>query len=361
MLKLLLDHDYLHSFPAVDSSPFSNHGLVTDATHSTDGRRSGSGALQFALPSASVRVALRPCWQRLPGLAAEAVIRPQPTRTRRNIVEGDGSFAVFLNPDDTLVGSVFALVDGAAAPGWHTVVSNEPVPMGRWSTIAFHYDGITRGRVFLDGRALGTRGDYRSTLAPVGGAGVVIGNWTLSSAYAFSGEIDRVRVWKRDEDAMPRNFGQRPIDPAARDAWDRFWECLRRELNAEETARLRAMAESWDELLRELFRAIHRAAPQERESHLAHIAAYRTHWRTNALAGPEFRKAIAGLRGSIARLAGAAWLDRAEAIGDAIADLIGCRCLTRRTLRTADPGFAAAFIDRGAASWDDSEKTPTAN
>jgi hypothetical protein len=197
MLKLILDHDYRQPFPAVDTSPLSNHGVVLSAAHHADGAQPGSGALRFAQPHSSVRVPARQCWQRIGSIVAEATVRLDAAPARRNIIEGDGSFALFVAPDDTLVGSVFTLTDGNTSPAWNVVSSATHSPDGvvrkvlvnRWSKIVFQHDGITRARLFIDDRLVAVRGDYRSGVPAVASTGVVIGNWTLTSQYAFAGDI----------------------------------------------------------------------------------------------------------------------------------------------------------------------------
>ena len=119
VLKLILNYDFDQPVPAVDRSPFANHGQVIQAAFAADGRETGSGALHFQQAGSAVRTAWRPVWQKIVALAIEAWIFVLPNGKRRNIIEGDGSFAFFLDADDTLVGSVFSLVDGAASPNWN--------------------------------------------------------------------------------------------------------------------------------------------------------------------------------------------------------------------------------------------------
>ena len=73
MLKLILDHDYKQPFPAVDTSPFSNHGVVLNASHLPHGARLNTGALHFTHSSSSVRAPMRQCWQRIGSIAVEAM------------------------------------------------------------------------------------------------------------------------------------------------------------------------------------------------------------------------------------------------------------------------------------------------
>ena len=347
MLKLILDQDFLTPVPAVDRSPFSNHGRVIHTTFAPDGRGAATGALGFQHADSAVRIAWQPVWQKLNALCIEAWIHVTATGTRRNIVEGDGSFAFFLNPDDTLVGSVFSVVDGAAGPAWNTMSSGthspdgvvRRVPLNQWCKVVFHHDGITRARLFLDDELIGVRGDYRSGIVPVAGAGVVIGNWTLANQFAFAGSIDRVRVWKRDEFAVIREFTARPVDPAARDAWDDVWACLAAQSDPHTLIRLRRLGEDWEQLIRELFRAVHAASEDERERFRQLIETYRTHWSANTIDSEEYARAIRELREWIVRALGPAWEARAGQFVEFIGEM-GRRCFDIDRIKPLDPQFA---------------------
>lgn len=354
MLKLLLDHDYRQQLPAVDASPFCNHGVILDATHRADGSQPGTGALRFDRASSSVRIPLRPCWQRIGSLVVEAVVRITPKATRRNIVEGDGSFALFVDQDDTIVGSVYSLSDGNTTPTWNTVSSAthspdgvvQKVPLDRWSKILFQHDGITRARVFVDDRLVAVRGDYRSGVQAVASTGIVIGNWTLTSQYAFAGDIDRVRVWKRDEEAIVREFTDR-LDPQARDEWDAIGNCLHRSLNADQLMLLRRLFEQWEELLRELFRTIHRASAGDRALVLSLLREYRTNWRGNQLGAPASVDAFHRFFEILVRLLGPQWIRRAGTFAKALIDLLAAAngCFDRERLATLDCAFVAFMAE----------------
>jgi hypothetical protein len=347
VLKLILDQDFHTPVPAVDRSPFSNHGRVIHTTFAADGREAGTGALGFQHGDSAVRIAQQPVWQKLNALCIEAWIHVTATGARRNLIEGDGSFAFFLNPDDTLVGSVFSLVDGAAGPGWNTTSSGthspdgivRRVPLNRWCKVVFHHDGITRARLFLDDELVGVRGDYRSGIVPVAGAGIVIGNWTLANQFAFAGSIDRVRVWKRDEYAVIREFAARPVDPAARDAWDDVWACLATQQDPHTRIRLRRLGEDWEQLIRELFRAVHAASEEERERFRNLIDTYRSHWSANTIDSEEYARAIRELREWIVRNLGPTWEERAGQFVEFIGEM-GRRCFDIERIKPLDPQFA---------------------
>lgn len=357
MLKLLLDHDYDRPLPAVDRSQFSNHGRVIGAPFAVDGARPGSGALRFGTASSAVRVAWRPSWARLDALLVEAWIRVEPQGLRHNIVEGDGSFALFVDADGTLVGSVLGTVDGASAPAWNIVSSGlhapagQPsrVPAGRWCKVTFHHDGLTRARLSIDGRLVAARGDYRSRVVGVEAAGVVIGNWTLADRYAFSGAIDRVRVWGRDELAPVDQLTARPVAPAARDRWDELWSCLAASLAPDHRPQLAVIGRTWEELVRRLVRAVHATGDAERSELRWIIDTYRENWLANTIDDVSQSEAVLALLGLIDRLLGPSWLHDAEALArDVIGLLGGTACVEASRIAACDPHLAIFVADTAA-------------
>lgn len=361
MLKLVLDHDYKQPFPAVDTSPFSNHGVVLNASHLPHGAQLNTGALHFTEPSSSVRVPMRQCWQRIGSIAVEAIVALEPAATRRNIIEGDGSFALFVNADDTIAASVYSLTDGSTSPAWNVVSSATHSPDGtkrkvsskEWSKILFQHDGITRARIFIDGQLAAVRGDYRSGVPSVAGAGVVVGNWTLTSQYAFKGAIDRVRVWKLDEQAMLDAFTDR-LDAKAQDAWDDIVACLHRSLNADQRVLLGRLFEDWEQILRELTRAVHGASPADREAFLELLTRYKAMWRSNQLNQPSGADLMQKLFELFERLAGAAWMQRLrEFVGELVAVLGGAiECFKGGRLATADASFVSLIAQAASRMGD---------
>lgn len=356
-MKLILDHDFTTAIPAVDLSPFHHHGRPVDVAHHTDGRAIGSGAFGFHDPDAAVRIGPSPVWHSPGALAIEAWIKLGGASRRRNIVEGDGSFALFVAADHTLEGSVRTLVDGSTAPGWHVVSSRthhptgvaEAVPLDRWCKVVFHHDGITRARLFIDDRLVGTRSDYRSGVSSVGGAGVVIGNWTLTSQYAFDGLIDRVRVWKRDPAAVVNRFSSRPVSADATDAWDALWECLHRELNEDQRHHFRRLAQQVTEVMRELFRAVQAAPPPAQAEFRDLVRRYRDSWRSGAIDGAEAVTAIVALLTWLRTAMPGSWSAALEAVSnDMIALFRESRCLDSGALASVDPAFATFIRDAAA-------------
>jgi hypothetical protein len=126
-------------------------------------------------------------------------------------------------------------------------------------------------------------------MAPVGPAGIVVGNWTLTNQFALDGLVDRVRVWKHDEDALVRAFGGRDLDARGRDEWDELWTCLAQALERGALESLRSVERSWRVLFREIVRAMHDADPEERARLPAALASYRKNWADTVVDLPQPR------------------------------------------------------------------------
>jgi len=348
MLKLILDHDFLRTPPAVDTSSYSHHGTVQNVEHSADGIAPGSGALRFGGTGGRVRIASRPALQRLGPLAVEATIMLQPSSGRRNIVEGDGSFALFVDDDDTLVGSVFALVDGSASPVWQVVSSGahsptgnaHKVPLDTWCRVLFHHDGYTRARLFVSGELVATRNDYRSGPGPVGGAGVVIGNWTLANQFEFQGLIDRIRIFKQDERELFRKFRGRG-NPALQDYWDDIGACLAERLRRKPPEQSTGLALACQVFLGDMLRALQLADGDERVRILEVLEDYQRNWRTNNINDPSQVLALKTIGEFLYFRLGAEWMDSFREFTREISGFLEdtAICFDHKTLPEADPEF----------------------
>lgn len=364
MFQLILDQDYLNPLPAVDTSGFGNHGQVIQLAHSPDGRQPNSGAMEFSTAGSAVRIARGPSWLEVGAVAVEAwLLVSRPAGHRRNIIEGDGSFALYVDSDNSVVASVFGLIDGASAPGWHATSSSSHSPSGTpytldanaWTKVVFHHDGVSSVRLFINDELAGARTDFLTGVVSVGPAGIVVGNWTLSEQYAFLGSIDRVRVFKRDKYAPVDEFVRRPAGAEASDAWEELWQCLAGELNADKVHLFKEIMRNWRELERALARSLHVADPADVQRFRELIATYRRNWRANTIAGPENVESLIELMELTRSLLGPAWASRATELAQELVALFeNSPCLDFQRLREVDPEFAgliaeaALRIDSGA-------------
>jgi hypothetical protein len=131
------------------------------------------------------------------------------------------------------------------------------------------------------------------------------------------------------------------VDPAARDAWEEVWACLA-DLNIDNQIRLKRLGADWQQLLRELFRAVHAASEDERERFRRLIETYRKHWRANTIDSPEYVQAITELRDWIATALGPTWGARAAELAEIIGHIYSGdhRCLDLERISSLDPKFA---------------------
>ncbi|NOJ98620.1 LamG domain-containing protein [Corallococcus coralloides] len=350
MLKLILDMDFQTLPPAVDQSDFSCHGRILHAGRAP-GRKLGSQALDFSHPAAAVRIALRPVWTSPSSLVVETWIRLRAHGVRHNIIEGDGSFALFVAADGGLVGSIFSMVEGDATPTWHSLSSTtdspdgipRPLPLGQWCMVTFVYDGVTSARLFIDGQQVASRNDYVAGIGPVGTAGVVIGNWTLMSQFAFDGLIDQVRVWKHDENALVKEFSRRPLGPEASDLWDNMLDCVRGHLVPHGRSLLSEIEVEWRRLIRMLFRALQDAAVEDLAAFRKALATYARHWREGSIEHPEHAAAVLAIREIADRVAGPDWTATFDRVAGNLAERLAVarQCVDAGALGKADPAFRA--------------------
>ena len=107
MFQLIPHHPYRRVPQAIDVSGFDIHSSVYQpgTTFSEDGREQGSGSLGFTTPAC--RIKLRPAgvFKKLTALKIEMVVRLTALGQRRNLIEGDSSFAFFIHPDGSLWGT----------------------------------------------------------------------------------------------------------------------------------------------------------------------------------------------------------------------------------------------------------------
>lgn len=206
MNKLVIDHSYALGM-AWDKTRFRNHGVVYQASpggaafnHSLSFAkgRGAPGSLVVVPPSESLR--------RIGAVRVKAQIYfdPQGAARRHNIVEGHLSFALFIDPDGSLVGSVLTpshqwLAGKTAA---------NAVPPQAWSVVEFRFDGHSRAELLVNGQSLPVLPYTAALIARprpgpvrgIGPLGVFIGHWAdLDDRYTFDGYIRRVQVYKQDD------------------------------------------------------------------------------------------------------------------------------------------------------------------
>lgn len=227
MFELILHHQYNLLGEAIDLSPAANHGAVRNVQFLPDGRAPHSGALQFSQPNGRVRVRDAAVWGRLHALKIEAWLKLDVLGRRRNIVEGDGSFAFFIHPDGVLWGTFYAPTVPGGPRIWHGANSAtyspdsqiRTVPLGDWVKLTYVHDGVASLRLFINDQLVAANYNLISSVPAVHSLGVHIGNWPAGDLYPFAGEIDEVKIWRYDRDAAYKQFLCRPMDSSAMACW----------------------------------------------------------------------------------------------------------------------------------------------
>jgi hypothetical protein len=116
MFKLILHHTYEVLGEAFDLSGFGNHGFRTSAPFQPNGMSANSGALSFNSGPSRVRVTDKAVWAELAALKIEVLVFMDNLGQRRNLVEGDSTFAFFIHPDGVLWGTYYGLA--GRQPRW---------------------------------------------------------------------------------------------------------------------------------------------------------------------------------------------------------------------------------------------------
>ena len=192
--RLILWHAYRGGL-AFDLSENRNHGHLRDVAL---GAGPFSSALQFSGGDSEVRVEPSPSLTNLREVRAQVHFHWDPSAPnvrRHNLIEGQLAFALFVNPDGSLQGTILNQLgswEGAtSAPG--------VVPIGEWHTAEFVHDGIGHCTLYLDGHVVAEGFSSPGPVRSVGPNGVAIGHWPEQpDQYTLEGYIDLVKVWCDD-------------------------------------------------------------------------------------------------------------------------------------------------------------------
>ncbi len=305
MFKLILHHTYKLLGEAVDISHYENHGFRTAVPFHATGIAPGSGTLQFGGGPSRVRVTNKPVWQHLHALKIETWVKPTALGQRRNLVEGDSSFAFFIHPDGVLWGTfldsahktppipgygpdwVGANSDTLYAPGHvrHTV------PLNTWSKLTYLHDGISSLRLYINDTLVGANYGVRAGVQSLGGAGVHIGHWPGDDRYTFQGEIDEVKIWKYYPEVPYKQFFCRPMDARQMNCWRQVFDNIAVMLGDENQGRqiiglMRCLANAEEGLVR----AIRSKGEDAIKRSDWFSQRYREIWCSGKIDGPEMRK-----------------------------------------------------------------------
>jgi hypothetical protein len=286
---------------AIDRSVYDNHGTAFGVQVLADGAAPGSGALRLVTGSA-ISVPLKPaCWK-LRAVRVECTVRvtdPQPVK--RMLVDCINSFQFFIfssglwalhavQPDET--GIYFGMF---GFHGFHndgiSTVSDGPgggsyqVPLGQWVNLAFEHDGIAMMRLYADGQQVAERHQVLAGIRDAGTAGFRIGNAGSGVDEFLGGDIDEIKVWRRDPQAIWREFSRRPLDAATAACWHDFLLRIDEILGAHpDCARLLG---ALPEVIERMLRAVAAHGPDAVAQLLRFGEDYRALWRGGAIDGAD--------------------------------------------------------------------------
>ena len=220
--QLILHHAYSGT-PGVifDQSPDrGSHGTAIGLStndYLADGATDGSGAVRFG-PGKCVRVPLTRVWRPCTGARIEAVCFFDGVADGA-VVDGPG---FYFGVDEGVMFSsyAFAHIGGGGTTTRNTGVR---VPVGRWVTLTWMWDGLMSTGFWLDGRLVLEHRD----VSPLGsderfatiGASERPGG-TFSNE--FSGYIDDVKVWRRNPHRVNDEFTDRPVDDSVSECWKKW-------------------------------------------------------------------------------------------------------------------------------------------
>jgi hypothetical protein len=166
----------------------------------------------FGQPGSRINIAPSPSLSDLESIQASVAftLAPSGAAHRYNLVEGYLSFALFVNPDLSIAGTILD------AQGNWTGASSAPgiVTPGKTHQATLQCDGISMVRLALDGNIVATNYSVAGAVRSVGALGLTIGHWPdPPDVYTFQGTIFELLLQAYD----PQNDRIRGIDPCCFD------------------------------------------------------------------------------------------------------------------------------------------------
>jgi len=307
MLKLILHHTYKLAGEAVDISHNDNHGFRTAVGFLANGMAPASGALQFAGGPSRVRITNKPVWQIPRAVKIETWVRLTALGQRRNLVEGDRSFAFFIHPDGVLWGTFYdpshlTPPTPNSDPSWPGANSDSlfspdhlrhTVPLNVWTKLTYLHDGISSVRLYINDTLVGANYGIRASVPSVGPNGIHIGHWPGDDRYTFSGDIDEVKIWKYDPDVPYKQFFCRPMDARQLDCWRQVFDGMADMLaDREQSQRFIALMKCIWAAEQELVRAIRSKGETAIKRTASLNARYRRLWCSGKIDGPEMKRLL---------------------------------------------------------------------
>jgi hypothetical protein len=186
-------HQTYNGTVAVDTSGFSNNGIPVDVKPTTPGFAFDGGNSRISVPgssSLSILSSIR--------AAVRFTLTPGGVPHRYNLMEGFESFAFFVEPDQSLTGTIYDANEnwtGATSPPNTVAVDAEHIGI-------LECDGINMVRVWLDGQVVAETYNVDGQVRGVGALGLAVGHWpNPPNQYTFEGVIFEALLQKYDKEA----------------------------------------------------------------------------------------------------------------------------------------------------------------
>jgi Concanavalin A-like lectin/glucanases superfamily len=187
--ELVLLHRYADRRPH-DLSGHGNRGYGELQAATGPGGRPSAAA--FDGMRSRIFVPPSPSLGRPGGTSVDVVVNVAELGRRRTLVEGYLSFAVYVETDGAVGGSVLT------AGGWSGIRSAAGlVPLGRWIMVTFTYTGDEVMALWVDGELVAEAyrrlGEGRGISWPFG---LSIGAWPDADQRVLEGAIEEVKLWR---------------------------------------------------------------------------------------------------------------------------------------------------------------------
>jgi hypothetical protein len=349
MYTLILDHKYDRPKPAVDHSAFAQHGVCENTSFNANSS-DGSGEMLFAQNNARIHIQKTQIWDRMSAITISVRLRLSASNnSRRNVIEGDNSFALYIDGMGAVHFDVLAVVSGNPSLAWIPLVSPAGlVTPNKWITIKAQHNGLSHAKIVVDDQVVASRNDYVSPISLIGAEGVSIGNWTLAPQYPLLGSVSKLRVWKYDPLSSMRDFSRRLTDDQGV-AWGDIFDCLTKDEGAHS---LRRAIEELVNLFRDIVEKMRTADESLRAEMRIAIQNYRVAWAKGALSSDKFTESLDTIASLLLKLDDAVLLDRLRRITATLNEFTETRneCLRNVNLVDRDPTWIKAIQKVGTFS-----------
>jgi hypothetical protein len=270
---------------------------IPDEDFLPDGARPDTGAIRFRQQSGSVRIpAMTAPWRLLEGLRVEALVRRESAH--KNFIIDCNAFRFFIENDQGNEGHLIARFVDASGASVQIDSVNDAVagPFGvdrdRWVALGFVYDGFSEIELHVDGIVVARKVGLIDTLTSIDGAGVRIGQ-SRDGLHSFLGEIDGLKIWRRNPRRFYDDFHARPMNPETAACWRKFDEQLQAAQRRHPECSTR-LNEELRQSLRNAVWSVISGGPDAAARFAEFVKEYQRLWRAGKVGSPEMIACIAG-------------------------------------------------------------------